>query len=198
MKAAKAHPFACVILAAGAGTRFGEPKAGAEWQPGVRFIDAVVELAQWAGADPIIAAVPPGLAVPAGVRALVNADAKGEQVVSLRMALAQLTNSPAQGVLVWPVDHPAVRVESVLALVDAARRTGAHIAIPTCEGRRGHPTWFHRETWRELVTVREGGARAVVQADPSRVLEVPVGDAGVRRDIDTRADLDAARAAQPA
>lgn len=194
MIAARQHPFACIILAAGAGTRFGEPKVGAEWSAGVRFLDQVATLAEWTGADPIVAVVPPGVEVPVGVRAIVNADAKGEQVASLRLALAQLTNSPVEGALVWPVDHPAVRLESALAVLDAARRTGAPIVVPTQGGRRGHPTWFHRSTWRELVTVQDGGARAVVQADPARVASVEVPDAGIHRDIDTRADLVAARA----
>ncbi|MBI3792706.1 MAG: nucleotidyltransferase family protein [Gemmatimonadetes bacterium] len=194
MTAARAHPVACVVLAAGAGTRFGEPKATAEWRAGERFLDAVCTAARWAGADPIVAVVPPGVAVPDGVRAVVNPDAGGEQVASLRLGLAQLANSPAEGVLVWPVDHPAARVESALAVIDAARRTGARIVVPQHGGRGGHPAWFHRDTWRELVTVKDGGARAVVQADPSRVAHVAVDDPGVCRDIDTRADLAEARA----
>jgi CTP:molybdopterin cytidylyltransferase MocA len=41
------------------------------------------------------------------------------------------------------------------------------------------------------MTVADGGARAVVHAYGARVHEVPVSDAGVRRDIDTKGDLDA-------
>ena len=62
--------------------------------------------------------------------------------------------------------------------------------IPVFESRRGHPGWFHRETWRELMTVPDGGARAVIHADPSRIAEVKVSDRGILRDIDTRADLE--------
>jgi CTP:molybdopterin cytidylyltransferase MocA len=40
------------------------------------------------------------------------------------------------------------------------------------------------------MTVADGGARAVIHADPRRVSEVQVADGGVLRDIDTRADLD--------
>lgn len=39
------------------------------------------------------------------------------------------------------------------------------------------------------MTVPDGGARAVIHADPSRVAEITVPDRGVRRDIDTRDDL---------
>ena len=193
----RAHPFGCVVLAAGAGTRFGEPKVGALVREGVRFLDAVCECAHWTGADPIVAVLPPGVVAPPGVRAVVNADATGEQIVSLRLGLAQLTNSPVNGALVWPVDHPFVKAQAVLAVLDAAQRTGALVVVPVHEGRRGHPAWFARDVWRELMTVREGGARAVVRNLGAQVVEVPVQDAGVLRDVDTKADLDAARDAAP-
>jgi molybdenum cofactor cytidylyltransferase len=137
----------------------------------------------------VIAVVPPGTDVPAGARSVVNAKPKDEQVKSLRLGLAQLANTSVGGVLVWPVDHPFALATSALAVVDAARRTGAPIVVPVHEGKRGHPVWFARETWRELMTVTDGGARAVVHAYDARVHEVPVSDPGVRRDIDTKADL---------
>jgi CTP:molybdopterin cytidylyltransferase MocA len=57
------------------------------------------------------------------------------------------------------------------------------------EGRRGHPAYFHRDTWRELMTVPAGGARAVIRAYEGRVETVSVRDIGVLRDIDTVGDL---------
>lgn len=189
MSAQKKHPFAAIVLAAGAGTRFGEPKAKALLGDGRSFLDVVVEHCRTAGADPVIAVVPPGTDAPAGARAVVNTKPKAEQVTSLRLGLAQLANTDSAGVLVWPVDHPFARTESALAVVDAARRTGAPIVVPVTVAGRGHPVWFARETWRELMTVADGGARAVVHAYGARVLEVPVADAGIRRDIDSRNDL---------
>ena len=185
----KANPVAVVIIGAGAGTRFGAPKAEATLSDGRRFLDAVVETAKSAGLDPIGAVLPPGVASPAGVRVVVNPKPKSEQIVSARLGLAQLTNATVSSALLWPVDHPFVPLESVLAILDAARRTGAHIVIPVHNARRGHPALFHRETWRELMTIPDGGARGVIHADPSRVAEVEVSDRGVLRDIDTRDDL---------
>lgn len=185
----KANPVAVVIIGAGAGTRFGGPKAEATMDDGRRFLDAIVETAKSAGLDPIVAVLPPEVAAPAGVRVVVNAKPKSEQIVSARLGLAQLTNAPVSSALLWPVDHPFVTLESVLAIMDAARRTDAHIVIPTHGARRGHPAWFHRETWRELMTIPDGGARGVIHASPSRVTEIEVPDRGVLRDIDTRADL---------
>jgi molybdenum cofactor cytidylyltransferase len=188
---ARANPVAAVIIGAGAGARFGGPKAEATLGDGRRFLDAIVEIAKSAGLDPIVAVLPPGVTAPPGVRVVTNANPKSEQIVSARLGLAQLTSAPVSSALLWPVDHPFVSLESVLAILDAARRTGAHIVVPVSESRRGHPAWFHRDTWRELMTVPDGGARAVIHADPRRVSEVQVSDRGVLRDIDTRGDLDA-------
>ena len=189
MKAEKKHPFAAIILAAGAGSRFGEPKVNALLPDGRRFIEVVIEHCATCGADPVVAVVPPGIDMPAGVRTVVNARATAEQVISLRLGLAQLANTTAAGVLVWPVDHPFAQATSAMAVVDAARRDGAPIVVPVHNGRRGHPVWFARETWRELMTVADGGARAVVHAYGARVQELEVNDPGVLRDIDTPGDL---------
>jgi len=186
----RANPVALVIVGAGAGTRFGGPKAVAALSDGRRFLDVIVETAQAAGLDPIVAVLPPGVAAPAGVRVVANAKPSSEQIVSVRLGLALLTSAPVSSALLWPVDHPFVRLESVLAILDAARRTGAQIVVPVYESRRGHPGWFHRDIWRELMTVADGGARAVIRADPSRVSEVEVTDRGVVRDVNTRADLE--------
>jgi molybdenum cofactor cytidylyltransferase len=92
-------------------------------------------------------------------------------------------------VVVWPVDHPFVHLVSVLALADAFKRTRAPIVLPVHQGRRGHPVLFARTVWLELMTTSTGGARTVVRAHAADVVEVPVPDEGVTRDIDTRSDM---------
>jgi molybdenum cofactor cytidylyltransferase len=77
----------------------------------------------------------------------------------------------------------------VRTILDAARETGAPIVLPVVGGKRGHPVYFSRVAWRELVTVKNGGARSVVHAYAAVLREVPVIDTGVVRDIDTRFDL---------
>lgn len=184
-----AFRVACVVLAAGAGTRFGEPKAGAVVRPGVRFVDAVVETARQAGVDPIIVVGPPGLTLPPGTVGVTNANARGEQIQSLRLGLARLVSVAVAGALVWPVDHPYVDLDSIIAIIEGAKRTRAPVVLPLFEGRRGHPVYFSRDCWRELATGAEGGARTVVHAHAGEILEVPVINIGVVRDIDSRADM---------
>lgn len=196
--AARVFPVGGVIIGAGAGTRFGGPKALAALPDGRRFLDAVAETAGYAGLDPIISVLPPDVAAPVlgtrgaaptVTRVVVNPNPKSEQIVSARLGLAQLSNTSVVGALLWPVDHPFVALESVLAIMDAARRTGAMIVVPRCGERRGHPVFFHRDLWRELMTVPDGGARAVLRANQARAHDVSVTDGGVLRDIDTQQDL---------
>ena len=180
--------FACVIPAAGEGKRFGHPKAEVELEAGVRFLDRVIGLAAACGAQPIVAVVRPGVLVPAPA-VPVDGAATGDQIGSIRRGLARLASTGATSTLVWPVDHPYVAVATASAVVDGFRRSGAPIVVPIFQGRRGHPVLFARETWLDLMTAADGGARSVVHRHGSAVLEVEVDDPNVLRDVDTRADL---------
>jgi molybdenum cofactor cytidylyltransferase len=91
--------------------------------------------------------------------------------------------------LAWPVDHPRVRPATVAAVLGAAGRD--RIVVPCFGGRGGHPTAFGAALFRELAAA--ASARAVVAADPRRVVRLDVDDPGVVRDVDTPADLVAAR-----
>jgi molybdenum cofactor cytidylyltransferase len=149
----------------------------------------ISEAAMHAGLDPIVAVLPPGVEAFPNVRIVTNANSDSEQIASIRLGLAQLTNSPVIAAIVWPVDHPFVQLESVLAVLDGARRSGSPIVVPVHDGHRGHPTYFHRDVWRELMTVADGGARALMHGAAQRVLEVPVPDRGVLRGVNTKDDL---------
>lgn len=197
MTATFAFPVAVVIVGAGAGSRFGEPKAFATFPDGRTFLETIAQTARDAALQPIVAVLPPrgaateSDAMTRGLTVVRNANPGSEQIVSVRLGLTALVGNPAIGALIWPVDHPFPSLVSVLAAIDAAKRTGAPFVVPTFEGRRGHPLFAHRDTWRELLTVADGGTRAVVRGYGDRVAEVAVRDAGVLRDIDTRGDLGA-------
>lgn len=181
--------FACVVLAAGAGTRFGTPKGGATSPDGETFAQTIARAAGAAGADPVVVVAHEDHVAPYGTRRVENPDPMSDPIVSLRLGLVQLDNTSVQGTLVWPVDCPFVKAETVTALVNAAAERDAVIAVPSYGARRGHPSWFAREVWPELMTVKDGGARAVIRRDETRVLHVPVDDRAILADIDTRADL---------
>jgi molybdenum cofactor cytidylyltransferase len=179
----------CVILGAGAGSRFGEPKAGALLPDGRRFIDAIAASVRDAGADFIVSVLPPNIDAPPGTHRIVNSNARAEQITSVRLGLAQMTNRPLIGTLIWPVDHPFVSVETARTLISRASTERPLILRPTHNGEHGHPVYFSRDIWRDLVTVQHGGAREIVHQYASEVQEIEVADAGVLRDIDTKSDM---------
>lgn len=181
--------FACVVLAAGAGKRFGRPKAEALLPDGTTFLVAVARTAKEAGADPVVVVIPAGRGAPRGTSAVTNPDPASEQIDSLRLGLQQLADGAAAGTLVWPVDCPLVRSETVSAVLRAAEATAAPIAVPTSAGRRGHPTYFARSTWPQLMAAGAGGARQVLRMRARELVEVPVDDPGILHDIDSVIDL---------
>ncbi len=181
------------MLAAGLGTRFGGPKARAECVSGVRFLDAVIETAKRAGIERIIAVVGGDTMVPSGVHVVVNSRGDGEQIETARLGLTAAEDGIGEdaredlcGALLWPVDHPFVQPGTVRALLERIAASDPDAAVPVHEGRRGHPVYFARRRWNELRVVADGGARAVLHALGALVIDVPVNDAGILADINTR------------
>lgn len=182
--------MAGVILAAGDSTRMGSPKALLR-VCGESFVARLVRVARQAGVEPLrvvagrhhdeIRTAHPDLA-----SLLVhNPDPGLGQLHSLRLGLASL-GEEATAALVFLVDAPLVKPETVRAVMEAFVRRRAVIVVPVDGGRRGHPVLFAREVFAELfATALADGARSVVRACPERVHEVEVDDPGILMDVDT-------------
>jgi molybdenum cofactor cytidylyltransferase len=94
----------------------------------------------------------------------------------------------AEAVVVLPVDVPLITAAGIRALCTRAAGGGA-ILRSASGGRHGHPVLFTREVFDELRHADPAlGARSVVRADPSRVVDVEVGEPGVLVDVDTPDD----------
>jgi molybdenum cofactor cytidylyltransferase len=121
-----------------------------------------------------------------------NPDYAAGQLSSLRAGLAGA--GPVTGaVLVHLVDHPTVKPETFKSLIEEYGRVQKPIVVASFRGRRGHPVIFGREVFAELLAAPlNRGARAVVDADPTRVRLFDVDDPGVTLDLDTPEDLERA------
>lgn len=180
-----------VVLAAGAGTRLGGV-AKALLQIGERtYLQAI---AATAIADDLVVVVGAPFADEVarharelGARIVVNPDPARGMASSIALGFAAVAQSDVDGAWLWPVDHPAVRAETLRAL-EAALGPGADVARPVYEGRGGHPPLVGRALFDKLAhcELAPGGARDVIAA--SRVANVPVDDRGVVADIDTPED----------
>ena len=193
--------FEAIVLAAGAGTRFGGGKLLAPYGDGVllegalraAFAAPVRTVTVVTGSDPSrVGAAVTAFARQAGqherlkiVHAADHAEGMG---ASLRQAAAALPTD-AQGVFVFLGDMPRVPV-SVLEPLAQAVRDGAPAAAATFGGKRGHPALIGAILIPQLLTLTgDAGARAVLQGLGDRLVLVEAPDDGVLFDVDKPADL---------
>ncbi len=180
-----------VLLAAGEGSRLGQPKALVMLH-GRTLAERGVQLLRAGGADPVIVvagAVP--VDVP-GTTAVFNEQYRTGMGSSLRVALQALSDtSDAVAAVVALADQPLVGAEAVARLV-AAYRAGASVAVAAYQGRPRNPVLLAREDWPEVIELADGdqGARAFLKARAELVTLVECGDTGRPDDIDTPADLE--------
>jgi nicotine blue oxidoreductase len=185
-----------VVLAAGEGRRVGGPKALLR-AGGQSFLARGCALLARPGVDEVVAVlghqagrVQAEAGLPPAVACVVNEDYRETGMLgSVHRGLDAAAARHADAVLLHPVDHPLTAAATVDAVV-AALRAGARIAVPSVEGRRGHPGGFAAAAWPALRAAPPSeGARAVLAAHPDWVVHVP-GDPGCRRGIDTPADYE--------
>lgn len=200
-------PACGVVLAAGAGTRFGGPKALARRPDGTPWIALAVAALADGGCDEVVvvlgaaadAALP---LVPAHARA-VRADEWADGVsASLRTALEAAAATDAAVVVVMPVDTPDAPAAAVARVLDAAAGAGriatargstvpaprAALVQAVYAGLPGHPVAIDRDHWGALSASLAGdrGARAYLAAHGA--IEVECSDlwSGADADVPSR------------
>jgi molybdenum cofactor cytidylyltransferase len=181
--------IAGIILAAGASSRMGTPKALLDYR-GETFLGRLIRVLG-AVCEPVIVVLgyhvrEIGARVPAGVRVVVNPDPDRGQLSSLQTALAVLPDE-ADGFAFVPVDSPAAEEGTIAALAGAfeRREPSTLFVIPRKDGSRGHPVLAAREIAAEFLALPPTGeAREVVHRFVDRTHYVDVNDAGIFADID--------------
>jgi molybdenum cofactor cytidylyltransferase len=191
--------IATVILAAGRVSRMGGGKVlrSIGEKP---MLAHVADLALATGQAPVIVIVgeSAGLCRDAlagrDVTVVVNGDVALGLSGSLALGLAEVPDEYA-GALVMLADMPAIRRQTLRALVAAARDNPAAAAVvPVCDGRRGNPVLLMRPIFEQAASLTgDTGARQLLRGD--NVLELRVEDAGIHLDIDTPDQLEAYRLA---
>ena len=181
-----------LVLAAGAGRRFGQPKATVE-VAGRRLVDRAVGTLRAGGCDPVYVVSGAVDLDVANARVVPNSDWPSGLGSSLRAGLAA---SEDDAVVISLVDQPGIGTEVVRRLL-AVWRDGASVAVATYDGYPRNPVLIAREHWPEVsrLAVGEVGARPFLAARPDLVWLVECGDVADPADIDVRADLTGIRIA---
>lgn len=193
--------FEAIVLAAGAGSRFGGGKLLAPWRGGV-LLDGALAAAFAAPVGRVIVVTGTGTeAVGAAATAyaarhgqagrldLVHAADHAEGMgASLRTGAAALSPD-LDGVFVFLGDMPRIPA-GVADQLAAAVLAGAPAASAAYQGQRGHPTLIGTDLIPGLLTLKgDAGARGVLKDLGQRLALIEAPDDGVLFDVDERGDL---------
>lgn len=179
-----------ILLAAGDGSRLGQPKATVELA-GSTLAERGVALLRDGGTDPVIVvtgAVPVELP---GVVSVHNPDWVTGMGSSLVTGLRALAGGDATAAVIALADQPLVGAEAVRRLI-AAHARGATVVVAAYNGKPRNPVLIDRVHWpavAELAAGEDAGARPFLRAHPDLVTLVECGDTGSPADIDTPQDL---------
>src|SRR5208337_809332 len=201
--------IAAVVLAAGRSSRF-RAEGGAEETKLVAKLDGkpvvrrVVEAALASRARPVVVVVGHARgAVEAALAGLparfsLNPDFETGIASSLCVGLAA-TPAEAEGAVVLLGDMPNISAALIDDLIDAFEaRPNASAVAPVRDGRRGNPVLLARRLFERAMrlTGDEGARRLLAALDRRDVVEFAAGGMDMTFDIDTPADLAAARRAK--
>lgn len=96
---------------------------------------------------------------------------------------------PQDAWLLCPADHPVLSPSVVRTLLTAGEHHPDAILVPTYADRRGHPTLFPWTTTSALQSLPPGeGLNAILRRNLHPVIELPVDDPAILRDLDEPQD----------
>jgi len=187
-----------VVLAAGAGSRFGGGKLLAPYR-GRPLIEAVLSELREAPLDEIIAVVGESagdegdrlrqLCTLYGARIVENPQWPEGISTSVKRGLSSCAPD-ARAAVITLGDQPLVGAAAVKRLVRAFEE-GADVAVATYGEQPRNPALFARGVWMMLGEELSGdeGARKFIRRHPDLVTEVPCDDVANPADVDTVEDL---------
>ena len=187
-----------VVLAGGEGKRMGSvPKAGLQIG-GEALLEHAVRSLRQSGCEIVVAILPAGhaeldeLAARAGVKALYNPAPADGMFSSARIGLTHLLaeHGDIAVIVIFPVDHPAIQVDTVATLVSAAKEPHAAAVRPSYGGRSGHPLVVTRALAEKLLRVSASETlRDALTQCGARIDTISVEDPGVLVNVNTPGDL---------
>jgi molybdenum cofactor cytidylyltransferase len=189
-----------VILAAGASTRMGTPKATLRVaRTAETFLSQLIHRFADAGLPDIVVVTGAHEAAvrrAAGrtrlpIRFAHNEGWADGQLTSLLTGLEDRPGERLEAAMIALVDTPFVTADTIRRVLHAWRTTGAPIVRPAQGDTHGHPVLFDRTVFPALRAADpQHGAKPVVHSYADRVVNVPVEDEGAFVDVDTPEDYE--------
>jgi len=176
-----------LILAAGSGSRMGQPKAIVE-VAGERLIDRAISNFHHAGIKEVYVVLGAWVGELPGVKVIVNPDWAEGMGSSLRAGLtALMADESITEVVVSLVDLPGMTPAALAALASSP----AELAMGSYGGKSGHPVKFARTHWPAIIesAVGDQGARDYLKGR-SDITLIALDGLATDGDLDTPEDLE--------
>lgn len=179
-----------ILLAAGASTRFGQPKQLLDWH-GLPLVAHIADQALAAGLDPVVVVL--GYRAEEVRAALANRPVRPATnwrweeglSTSVQTGLAALPPE-TEAVVFLSCDQPLVQADLLRQLVARFRETGAPIVCAAHGPLRTTPALFARPLFREFFGITgDQGGRVLMARYADRVVPVEVPDPILLSDMDT-------------
>jgi CTP:molybdopterin cytidylyltransferase MocA len=180
-----------LLLAAGAGRRYGMPKALVRHR-GQLFVEHAADVLHDGGCSPVVVVLGAladdvrSTAALSGSSLVDNPDWASGMGSSLRVGLSAL-GGDVSAVVVLPVDTPGVTATAVRRFV--AMASPSALARATYDGVPGHPVLIGRERWAAVAELADGDAGARPYLARHDVTTVPCEDIASGADVDRPEDL---------
>lgn len=182
-----------IVLAAGAGTRFGGPKALARSDDGTPWVEIACRVLLDGGCTDVIVTLGAGAdeagpLVPGWATTAVVPDWEGGASASLRAGLAAAAGTSADVAVITLVDLPdlpSAAVRRLLGSDDGAVGTDT-LRRAVHDGRPGHPVVLGRRHWEPIAHTVRGDQGAAGYLREHAVDVVDCTDLGGGQDIDRR------------
>jgi len=171
-----------VVLAAGAGSRFGGPKAPFVYQ-GERLVDRAVANLKAGGCDEVMVVLGAWVGeIPDADEIYVNSSWDEGLATSVKMAIEQLIASPADRCCLTLVDLPGLTPAAIAKVLAA----NSELAQATFRDEPTHPVLLSRTHWLPLLQSLEGdvGARNYLIEQGDNVAKIAIDDVAQGDDLD--------------
>ncbi len=184
-----------ILLSAGLSSRFGSPKALAEWGNTV-MISHLQNVLLASQLDEIIIVVgafadevKPFILKHKKIKVVYNKDYKFGQTSSFKTGLNEVSPS-AHAVGLLPVDMPLIKTETIDFLLAEFVRKPSRIQIPTCQNKKGHPPLFDISLRKEFLTLHDDfGINSVFPRHAKDTKLCEIKDEGILKSFNTTEEL---------
>ena len=178
-----------IILAAGGSSRLGQPKQLVQFR-GESLLRRAAKIALSAKLQPIVVVLAESSFASEieGLDFVLNPNWREGMGSSIRVGLEKIANQ-IDGVVILLCDQPLISAE----FLDRLATTNSALAAAEYDGTIGVPAYFAAEFFEELMALR-GGAKKILIQNRSEVEEIPCPEAAM--DVDTLSDVERLRLAE--